>query len=113
MEDISHETGLHISTISRTINGKYLETPSNEVLSLRYFFHNSIQKISGEEISTRYIQNMISELINKEDKIKPLSDQKISLLLLEMGIPISRRTVSKYRENLKILSSIKRTEKNY
>tara|TARA_B100000686_G_scaffold61145_2_gene65736 strand:+ start:100 stop:1455 length:1356 start_codon:yes stop_codon:yes gene_type:complete len=113
LEDISHETGLHISTISRTINGKYLETPSNEVLSLRYFFHNSIQKISGEEISTRYIQNMISELINKEDKIKPLSDQKISLLLLEMGIPISRRTVSKYRENLKILSSIKRTEKKY
>ena len=56
---------------------------------------------------------MISELINKEDKIKPLSDQKISLLLLEMGIPISRRTVSKYRENLKILSSIKRNEKNY
>ena len=113
LEDISHETGLHISTISRTINGKFLETPSKEVLSLRFFFHNSIPNLSGEEISTRYIQNIIRELINKEDKTKPLSDQKISLLLLEMGIPISRRTVSKYRENLKILSSIKRNEKNY
>ena len=113
LEDISNETGLHISTISRTINGKFIETPSKEILSLRFFFHNSIQNISGEEISTHYIQKMIRELISNEDKKKPLSDQKISILLMETGISISRRTVSKYRENLRILSSIKRAEKNY
>ncbi len=113
LEDISNETGLHISTISRTINGKFIETPSKEILSLRFFFHNSIQNINGEEISTHYIQKMIRELISNEDKKKPLSDQKISILLMETGIPISRRTVSKYRENLRILSSIRRSEKNY
>ena len=113
LEDISNETGLHISTISRTINGKFIETPSKEILPLRFFFHNSIQNINGEEISTHYIQKMIRELISNEDKKKPLSDQKISILLMETGIPISRRTVSKYRENLRILSSIRRSEKNY
>jgi len=113
LRDVSNETHLHISTISRTIKGKFLETPSNEVLSLKYFFHNSLQNVHGEEISSRYIQDKIQEFVNSEDKTKPLSDEKIKKILIEIGISISRRTVSKYRENLKILSSPKRIEKKY
>ena len=113
LEDIANETGFHISTISRTINGKFIEIPSKEVLSLRFFFHTSILNTKGQEISTRYIQNKIQELIRSEDKSKPLSDQKISFLLEDIGITIARRTVSKYRENLNILSSPKRIKKNY
>ena len=113
LEDIANETGFHISTISRTINGKFIEIPSKEVLSLRFFFHTSILNTKGQEISTRYIQNKIQELIRSEDKSKPLSDQKISFLLEDIGITIARRTVSKYRENLNILSSPKRIKKYY
>ncbi len=101
LKDIADKTGLDISTISRVVNSKYIQTPYG-IYSLKYFFSEGMQKDDGEEVSTRQIKSILKEYIDNEDKRKPLTDEKLSKLLKEQGYNIARRTVAKYREQMDI-----------
>ncbi len=109
LKDIAEKVGLHESTISRTVNSKYALTPQG-VLPLKAFFSSKLQTSNGD-ISTEKVKYMIQELIEKEDKKKPLSDQAIVNILKDKGIKIARRTVTKYREELGIPDSRTRRKK--
>lgn len=101
LNDIAEEIGMDISTISRVTNGKYVQTDWG-VFELKYFFSERMETSSGEEVSTKIIKDKLNDIIEKEDKSNPLSDQAIAELLAEEGYPIARRTVQKYREQLNI-----------
>lgn len=109
MKKLSKELELHQSTISRGVNGKYMLTPFG-LFEFKYFFSKCLatKEMLDEEISSISIKNFIKETIKNENKQKPLSDEKIKVLLQEKGIKIARRTVTKYREDLKILPASKR-----
>ncbi len=116
LKEIAEEVGLHESTVSRAINGKYLQA-SFGIVELKNFFTagltRSTPKTSGKKsedelVSVENVKQELKQLIDEEDKKKPLSDQKIVDLLKDKGIQISRRTVAKYRDNLHIPSSSKR-----
>ena len=108
LEKISKITNLHISTISRSIQNKFIETPRG-TFEMKYFFGNGLNNIiQGERISSKSIENRIKELINNETPQNILSDDKIVKLLKKYDINIARRTVTKYRTRLNILSSSKR-----
>lgn len=109
LKDIANDLGYHESTISRGINNKYILTPYG-LFEFKYFFSNAVQSEKQEGISSTKIKNMIKELIDKENKLKPLSDDKICKLLKEEGIILARRTVAKYREEMNISSSSKRKQ---
>ncbi len=109
LKDIAEKVGLHESTISRTVNSKYALTPQG-LLPLKAFFSSKLQTSNGD-ISTEKVKYMIQELIEKEDKKKPLSDQAIVNILKDKGIKIARRTVTKYREELGIPDSRTRRKK--
>lgn len=100
-KDVAERIGMDISTISRVVNGKYVQTDYG-VYELRYFFSESIETQSGDGISNKQVKRIIKELIEKEDPNKPLSDDKIAALVRELGIHIARRTVAKYREQMYI-----------
>lgn len=104
---IAEEVGVHESTVSRTINGKYLQS-SRGTFELKYFFSSGVEGDDGQGISSNSIKAMIRELIASENAQHPLSDQEIAEILESKGIAISRRTVAKYRESMHILSSSKR-----
>ena len=99
--DIAEMTGMDISTISRVANSKYIQTHFG-IFPLKYFFSEGMQNESGEEVSTREIKAILLECIENEDKKKPLNDEKLGEILKEKGYSIARRTVAKYREQLKI-----------
>lgn len=101
LKDIADKTGLDISTISRVANSKYVQTEFGTI-SLKYFFSESLTTDSGEEVSTREVKKILSEMIAGESKKRPLSDEKLTDLLTEKGYNIARRTVAKYREQLNI-----------
>ncbi len=101
MREIAEMIDMDISTVSRVANGKYVQTDYG-VFELKYFFNEKIETEDGEEISTRRIKQRIKEIIDAEDKHKPLSDEKIAEILKKEGFPIARRTVAKYREQLQI-----------
>lgn len=101
LKDIAEKTGLDISTISRVSNSKYIQTHFG-VYALKYFFSESIQDESGEEVSTRKIKKILQDVIDAENKRKPVTDEKLAGILKEQGFPIARRTVAKYREQLHI-----------
>ncbi len=101
LKDIAEETGLDISTISRVSNSKYIQTHFG-IYPLKYFFSESMHDQSGEEVSTRRIKGILKEVIENEDKRKPVTDDKLAQILKEKGFPIARRTVAKYREQLGI-----------
>lgn len=110
MKELSNEIGVHESTVSRAVREKYIQTPFG-TFELRYFFSASLTKSTDEEdeqASALQVKTMISQLINLEDKGKPLSDQVIADKLKKDGIIVSRRTVAKYRDQLNIPSSSKR-----
>jgi RNA polymerase sigma-54 factor len=100
-KDVAERIGMDISTISRVVNGKYVQTDYG-VYELRYFFSESIETQDGDGISNKKVKRFIKELIEKEDQNKPLSDDKIAALVREQGINIARRTVAKYREQMHI-----------
>ena len=104
LKDVAKQLDVHESTISRAVNGKYIETDFG-VFELRSFFVN---KVNDEDTSADEVKQLITSLVEKEDKRKPLSDQKIVELLAEKEQKISRRTVAKYRDALNIPSSSKR-----
>ncbi|MEX2589163.1 MAG: RNA polymerase factor sigma-54, partial [Chitinophagales bacterium] len=101
LKDIAEMTNLDISTISRVANSKYVQTEFG-IYPLKYFFSESISTDSGEEVSTREVKSILSDMIEAENKKKPLSDQKLMEGLKEKGYNIARRTVAKYREQLGI-----------
>lgn len=100
-KDVAEVTGMDVSTICRIVNGKYVQT-SFGTFELRFFFSESLPSDDGEEISTRVIKQKIRELIEKESKLRPHSDDKLTKELKKQGLNVARRTVAKYREQLKI-----------
>ncbi len=107
MKQVADELGIHESTVSRSISGKYVETPRG-VYELKYFFSSGVTNTDGDGISSNSIKELIKEIISQENPKHPYSDQDIEQLLGEKNIEISRRTVAKYRESMNILSSSKR-----
>lgn len=101
LKDIADITGLDISTVSRVANSKYVQTEFG-TYQLKYFFSESLSRDTGEEVSTREVKKILSDLIECEDKKKPLSDEHLTHQLLDKGYNIARRTVAKYREQLNI-----------
>lgn len=101
LKDIAGRTGLHESTISRVTTGKYVQTPRG-VFELKYFFASALRTESGGEASSRAVKDRLRDLIAEEDGSRPLSDQDLAERLAAMGIQIARRTVAKYREELKL-----------
>ena len=106
---IAEEVGMHESTIARVTTGKYVETPRG-IFELKFFFSSGLETDSGEDASSRSIKEIITQMIAAEDQKRPLSDQKIADMLRDRGIQIARRTVAKYREQLKILPAKLRRE---
>jgi len=100
-KDIAEEIQMDISTISRVVNGKYVQSPMG-IQELKYFFSEGLATDSGEEVSNKHIKERIKEIISGESKKEPYSDDKIAEIINEEGIHIARRTVAKYRESLKI-----------
>jgi RNA polymerase sigma-54 factor len=107
LRDVAEDIQMHESTISRATNSKYVHTPQG-IFELKYFFNNSISSFRGEDFASESVKNLIRDIIAKENPRKPYSDEKIVHMLRSMNIDIARRTVAKYRESLKILSSNER-----
>lgn len=101
LKDIAELTGLDISTVSRVANSKFVQTEFG-TYRLKFFFSESLSTESGEEVSTREVKKILSDLIEAESKKKPLSDEMLTEMLQEKGYNIARRTVAKYREQLNI-----------
>ena len=101
LKDISDETGLDISTISRVTRGKYVQTPWG-VFELKHFFSEGIMTESGEEVSTNLIKSRLKQLIENEDKQNPISDDGMVEILHKEGFSLARRTIAKYRNQMKI-----------
>ena len=104
LKQIADEVGVHESTVSRSINGKYMQCGYG-VLELKYFFTSGVMSNEGEGISSNSIKYMIKEIIDGENPKKPYSDLKIAEMLGNDGIDISRRTVAKYREDMGVAAS--------
>jgi len=107
LKDVALNIGVHESTVSRATANKYIQTPRG-LFPLKFFFSSGISGAGGADYSSHSIKTFIRELIEAEDKTKPLSDQRLAELLQERGIKISRRTVTKYREEISIPASYKR-----
>ena len=101
LKDVAEKTGLDLSTVSRVCNSKYAQTRWG-TFPLRHFFSDSYVTENGEELSTRQIKAVLRDLIEAEDKHKPLSDDALREQLTKKGFPIARRTIAKYREALGI-----------
>jgi RNA polymerase sigma-54 factor len=101
LKDIAEKTGLDLSTVSRVSNSKYAQTRWG-TFPLRYFFNDGYVTAEGEELSTRKIKAALRDIIDAEDKRKPLSDDALKVELTKRGYPIARRTVAKYREMMGI-----------
>ena len=104
MQQVADVVGIHEATVSRAVANKYIQTPQG-IFELKFFFTSGITTSTGEEMSSRNIKQELIDLIAQEDRRKPLSDEKIIEIFAQKGINIARRTVAKYREQLKILPS--------
>lgn len=104
MVQVAEVVGVHETTVSRAVSGKYIQTPQG-VFEMKYFFTSGIQTASGEGMSNTSVKDMIADIFSNEDSMKPLSDQEVVLMLSQKGIVIARRTVAKYRSELSILPS--------
>jgi RNA polymerase sigma-54 factor len=109
LKDISEDIGMHLSTVSRVVNGKYAHTPQG-VIELRRFFTEGMVNDDGEEVSTRIIKLKIKKMIEAEDSHSPLTDDEIAKILASEGQKLSRRTVAKYRDQMKIPGSRERRQ---
>src|SRR4029078_309190 len=104
MVQVAEVVGVHETTVSRAVSGKYIQTPQG-IFEMKYFFTAGIQTASGDGMSNTSVKDMISEIFKQEDQGKPLSDQEVGKMLKEKGIVIARLTVAKYRTELNILPS--------
>ena len=107
LRDVASDIGMHESTVSRVVNNKYMHTPQG-VFELKYFFHSGISSSFGESVSSVTIKQRIRKIIEGEDQRRPLSDSKIMNILTKEGLVLARRTIAKYREELKIPTSNQR-----
>ncbi|MEW5807466.1 MAG: RNA polymerase factor sigma-54 [Acidobacteriota bacterium] len=104
LRDVAEDIGVHESTVCRVVNNKYMHTPRG-LFEMKFFFHSGLASSEGEDVSSLAVKNSIKQLIDQEDPKKPLSDSNIAKILSTRGLKIARRTVAKYRENLRIPSS--------
>ena len=109
LRDVAEDIGMHESTVSRVTTAKYVQTPHG-VYELKFFFNSSISTGDGDAIASESVKEKIRALINSEDCYKPLSDQRIAEMLKAKSIQIARRTVTKYRESMRIMSSTRRKQ---
>ena len=107
LRDVANDIGMHESTVSRVVNDKYIHTPQG-VFEMRFFFHRAIDSSNGEGISSIRIKEMIRKIVEGENQTKPLSDSRIGKLLENDGYSLARRTIAKYRDELKIPPSTQR-----
>jgi RNA polymerase sigma-54 factor len=107
LRDVANDIGMHESTVSRVVTNKYMHTPQG-VFEMKYFFHSGISSSYGEAVSSVTIKQRIRKIIEQEDARKPLSDSKIVSILQREGLELARRTIAKYREELKIPTSNQR-----
>lgn len=107
MQDVADVVGVHVSTVSRAIAHKYIQTPQG-IFEIKFFFTGGFQNVDGSMESWEAIRQKLSEIIAKEDKSNPLSDEEIAEKLHASGVAIARRTVTKYRRIMKIPSSRQR-----
>ena len=109
LRDVAEDIQMHESTVSRVVSNKYMHTPRG-VFEMRYFFHSGISSDGGSDVSSLSVKGKIRDFINDEKPEKPLSDSAIVKLLKQEGLEIARRTVAKYREEMKIPSSTHRRQ---
>jgi RNA polymerase sigma-54 factor len=109
LRDVADDIEMHESTVSRVTTNKYTHTPQG-IFELKYFFNSSISRVQGEAIASESVKERIRRLIVNEDPRRPLSDQRIAEMLRVANIDIARRTVTKYRESMNLLSSTKRRQ---
>jgi RNA polymerase sigma-54 factor len=107
LRDVAEDIQMHESTISRVTHNKYVHTPQG-IYELKFFFNTGIASSEGEDLASESVKNLLREIIAKEDAKKPYSDEKLVQILKGMNIHIARRTISKYREAMRILSSNER-----
>lgn len=101
LKDIAEKTGFDISTISRVVNSKYIETHFG-IYPLKYFFSEGMENSDGEEVSTRELKKALQECVDKEDKRKPLTDEQLVIEMNKRGYKVARRTIAKYRSQMGI-----------
>ena len=109
LRDVANDIGMHESTVSRVVSNKYIHTPRG-LFPMKYFFHSGIDSTQGAEVSSLSIKSKIAKIVSEEDAARPHSDARIMQKLRAEGIQIARRTVAKYREELRIPSSSQRKQ---
>src|SRR5205807_2020475 len=110
IKDVAEEVGVHPSTVSRAVANKYAHTPQG-VYELRFFFSEAVQGPSGQETSLLVLKRKVKKMIEEEDSAHPLTDDQITRMLQSQGIEVTRRTVAKYREDMRIPSTHQRRVK--
>jgi RNA polymerase sigma-54 factor len=109
LKDVADDIGMHESTVSRVVNHKYMHTPRG-LFEMKYFFHSGISSTQGDDVSSLAVKERIKKVVGEEDQRRPLSDAAIVQILSDDGLRIARRTVAKYREELRIPSSNERRQ---
>ena len=109
MQDVADTVGVHISTVSRAISGKYIQTPQG-IFGMKRFFSGGTLTDSGKMMSQQAIKQQLHQIVDAEDKAVPLSDDQLVEALGDRGVHIARRTVTKYRKALGLASSSRRKE---
>jgi RNA polymerase sigma-54 factor len=110
IKDVAEEIGVHPSTVSRAVAGKYAHTPQG-VFELRFFFSEAVQGPSGSETPLLILKRKVKKMIEEEDTTRPLTDEQITARLQADGIMVTRRTVAKYREDMNIPSTHQRRQR--
>lgn len=110
IKEVAEEIGVHASTVSRAVAGKYAHTPQG-VFELRYFFSEAVQGPAGGNIPLQTLKRMVKKMIDEEDRSKPLTDDQLARMLQQQGIQVTRRTVAKYREDMLIPSTHQRRQR--
>ena len=111
IKEVAEDVGVHPSTVSRAVSSKYAHTPHG-VFELRTFFSESVNGPEGHRMSLITLKRKVKKMIEEEDRAKPLTDEQITMLLEAEGINVTRRTVAKYREDMKIPSTHQRRQRN-
>jgi RNA polymerase sigma-54 factor len=109
MADIAGKVGVHVATVSRAVSGKYVQTPRG-IYPLRMFFSGGTKSAGGEDVAWDVVRTKLQEVVDNEDKSKPMNDDKLAEALTEKGFTIARRTVAKYRRILEIPPARKRKQ---
>jgi RNA polymerase sigma-54 factor len=111
MQDVADAVGIHVSTVSRAIAHKYMQSPKG-IFEMKFFFTGGFMNADGDMETWEATRQKLSKIVNGEDKSSPLSDEEIAAKLRELGSDIARRTVTKYRRSMKIPSSRRRKEED-